>query len=57
MIKNIVSRLTMVKTGKSFNDHVVSKPVYYWTDYYFDQYLASSRWGFRVKIDRNDNII
>lgn len=51
MIKWIISRLTMVKLNKAFYDHIEEKPVYYWRDYYFDRYMASSRWGFRVKLN------
>lgn len=41
----------MVKLGQSFWDSVEHKPVYYWRDCYFDRYMASSRWGFRVKLE------
>ena len=51
MIKWIISRVTMVKLGKSFWDKVAQKPVYYWRDCYFDVYMASSRWGLRVKMN------
>ena len=51
MIKNLISRLTMVKLGSAFYDKVQDKPVYYWRDYYFDRYMASSRWGFRIKLE------
>jgi len=50
MIKNIISRLTMVKLDKSFWDGISKKPVYYWQDCYFDIYLASNRFGDRIKI-------
>ena len=51
MMKNLISRLTMVKLGQSFYDKVQDKPVYYWRDYYFDRYMATSRWGFRIKLE------
>lgn len=51
MIKWMISRFTMVKLGKSFWDHVAQQPVYYWRDCYFDVYMASSRWGLRVKMN------
>ena len=51
MIKNLISRLTMVKLGKSFWDSVEQQPVYYWRDCYFDRYMATSRWGFRIKLE------
>ena len=51
MIKSIISRLTMVKTSeKGFWDGISNEPVYYWQDYYFDVYMACSRWGCRIKI-------
>jgi hypothetical protein len=41
----------MVKTSeKGFWDGISDKPVYYWKDYYFDVYMACSRWGCRIKI-------
>ena len=51
MIKWIISRLTMVKLGEAFYDKIEGKQVYYWRDYYFDRYTATSRWGFRVKLN------
>lgn len=51
MIKNLISRLTMVKTTRSpFYYKVGGDMVYYWQDCYFEQYIASSRWGFRIKL-------
>ena len=50
MIKNIISRITMVKTGRSFYDAIEKRNVYYWQDYYFNVYLSYSRWGRRVKL-------
>lgn len=41
----------MVKLGSAFYDKVEERPVYYWRDCYFDRYMATSRWGFRVKLD------
>jgi hypothetical protein len=52
MIKNLISRITMVKTTKPpFYDWIDGKMIYYWQDYYFEQYLAASRWGYRVKLN------
>lgn len=51
MIKNIISRLTMVKTSENgFWDGISKDNVYYWQDCYFNIYLACSKWGPRVKI-------
>lgn len=51
MIKNIISRFTMVKTKEDgFWDGISNKKVYYWQDYYFNIYLACSKFGPRVKI-------
>jgi len=51
MIKNIISRITMVRTSQEgFWDPGANKKIYYWQDYYFDIYLASSKWGIRIKI-------
>ena len=37
MIKNLISRWTMVKlTRTPFYDKVAGKMVYYWQDYYFE---------------------
>lgn len=53
MIKNIISRLTMVKIpNEGFWDSINRKKVYYWQDCYFDCYMASSRFGTRIKINR-----
>jgi len=51
MIREFISRWTMVKTPRvGFYDRVAGKMVYYWQDCYFEQYMASSRWGFRIKL-------
>ena len=53
MIKNIISRLTMVKIStKGFWDTVDNKKIYYWQDCYFNCYMASNRFDYRVKINR-----
>lgn len=49
MIKLLISRITMVKLDKSFWDPIGQKPIYYWRDCYFQIYIASSKWGLRVK--------
>lgn len=42
----------MVKTKKpSFYDKWTGETVYYWQDYYFQEYLAASKWGYRLKIN------
>tara|TARA_R110000782_G_scaffold30983_6_gene76814 strand:+ start:4857 stop:5012 length:156 start_codon:yes stop_codon:yes gene_type:complete len=50
MMKKIISRLTMVKTGRSFWDNIGKENVYYWQDVYFEQFIAASRWDCRMKI-------
>jgi hypothetical protein len=46
MIKNLISRLTMIKTTKEpFFDAISNKFIYYWQDCYFETHMASSRWG------------
>lgn len=52
MIRNIISRLTMVRTNEEgFYDPLIKKQVYYWQDCYFDCYMATSRFSHRVKIN------
>ena len=51
MIKNIISRLTMVKVGNENYDPYQQINVYYWQDCYFDVYLANNRFGNRIKIN------
>ena len=51
MIKNIISRLMMVKSGGSFYDFIGKEVIYYWTDCYFDRYAAKSRFGTRIKVN------
>lgn len=51
MIKNLISRWTMVKlTRTPFYDKVAGKMIYYWQDYYFEQYMAPSAWSYRIKL-------
>ena len=51
MIKNLISRWTMVKTTRApFYDKVSRENIYYWQDCYFETYMAASRWGFRIKL-------
>lgn len=40
----------MVKSSTAFWDYTERKAVHYWVDCYFDKYLASSRWGYRIKL-------
>ena len=51
MIKNIINRLTIVKSGIVIYDTVIKKELYHWTDYYFDEYIARDRFGTRTKIN------
>jgi hypothetical protein len=51
MIKNIISRLTMVKSNKKGFYDIDGDKVHYWTDYYFEEYMAISRWGNRIKLN------
>ena len=39
IIRNLISRLTIVKSGIVIYDTVVKKELYHWTDYYFDEKL------------------
>ena len=51
MIKNLISRWTMVKTTRTpFYDKVDEKMIYYWQDCYFQQFMAASKWGYRIKL-------
>ena len=51
MIKELISRLTMVKTGRaSTNDLISGRRLSYYQDCYFQVFLAESRWGFRMRI-------
>ena len=51
MIKNTISRLTMIKSGKLIYDPIKKELLYYWTDCYFDEYVAKNRFGIRIKIN------
>ena len=51
MIKNIISRLTMVKSGKLIYDPIKKELLYYWTDCYFDEYVAKNKFIKRIKIN------
>lgn len=51
MIKNIISRLTMVKSEKLIYDTVIKKELCHWTDCYFDEYVATNRFSKRIKIN------
>lgn len=51
MIKNIISRLTMVKSGKLIYDPIKKELLYYWTDCYSNEYVAKNRFGTRIKIN------
>lgn len=52
MIKNLISRWTMVKTTRTpFYDAIAGEMVHYWQDCYFETYMAASRWGYRIKLN------
>ena len=51
MIKNIISRLPMVKSEKLIYDPIKKELLYYWTDCYFDEYVAKNRFSKRIKIN------
>ena len=51
MIKKLISRLTMLKSGKAIYDPIKKEVLYYWTDCYFDEYVAKNRFGTRIKIN------
>ena len=51
MIKKLISRLTMLKSGKVIYDPIKKELLYYWTDCYFDEYVAKNRFGTRTKIN------
>lgn len=49
-MKNIISRLTMVKTDKAtFYDHISRKIVYHFIDCYGQNWMAHNKLSFRVK--------
>lgn len=41
----------MVKSGKSFHDFTGKELIYYWTDCYFNRYVAKSRFGERIEVN------
>lgn len=49
----IKSRWTMRKTGNEFYDNIAGMVIYQWVDCYSDVWLAGSRWGYGVKINKN----
>ena len=51
MIKKLISRLTMLKSGKAIYDPIKKELLYYWIDCYFDEYVAKNRFGTRTKIN------
>jgi hypothetical protein len=52
MFRKLKSRFTMKPTGSSFMDVVTWDSVQYWEDCYGDKWMAYSKWGFRVKIEK-----
>ena len=51
IIRNLLSRLTMIKSDKAIYDPIKKELLYYWTDCYFDEYVAKNRFGTRTKIN------
>ena len=51
IIRNLISRLTMLKSGKAIYDPIKKELLYYWTDCYFDEYVAKNRFRKRIKIN------
>ena len=51
MIKKLISRLTMLKSGKALYDPIKKELLYYWIDCYFDEYVAKNKFGTRTKIN------
>jgi hypothetical protein len=49
VIRNFKSRWSMKPTGDSFRDTVNGDLVRFWKDCYGDEWMAVSKWGFRVK--------
>ena len=41
----------MIKSGKAIYDPIKKELLYYWTDSYFDEYVAKNRFGTRTKIN------
>ena len=41
----------MTKSGKVIYDPIKKELLYYWTDYYFNEYVAKKRFGTRTKIN------
>lgn len=51
MIKNLISRLTMVRLDRKPATEIFShRTLHYYQDYYFHIYLAESPWGYRMRI-------
>jgi hypothetical protein len=50
MIKWFKSRWSMEKLDKSFYDSIDGDVVHYWIDCYGVEWMAVSKWGFRVEI-------
>jgi hypothetical protein len=51
MIKEFISRLTMVKTDRvGTYDLISGRSLSYYQDCYFQLFLAESRWGYRMRI-------
>ena len=51
MIKKLISRLTMLKSGKLIYDPIKKELLYYWPDCYFNEYVAKNRFSKRIKIN------
>ena len=51
IIRNLLSRLMMIKSGKAIYDPIKKELLYYWTDCYIDEYVAKNSFGTRTKIN------
>jgi hypothetical protein len=48
MNKWFKSRWSMKPTGNSFYDSVSGNVIHYWVDCYGKEWMAVSRWGYRI---------
>ena len=51
IIRNLISRLTMIKSDKAIYDPIKKELLYYWADCYFNEYVARNRFSKRIKIN------
>lgn len=51
MIKEFISRITMIETNKSSTSGLFDdRRLKYYEDYYHQLFLAESRWSYRMRI-------